>query len=63
MLTTKEHYDLMSQFEKDFSYLRLDKENKALWRRGRIYENGTANDLFNAYRKGYSLGVFVGEGN
>ena len=56
MLKTKEHYDLMNKFERDFSYLRLDKEDKELWANGRIYQSGETNNLFLAYRLGYSYG-------
>ena len=57
MLNTKEHYDLMAKFERDFKGERLDREeDKELWKRGRIYQNGRVNDLFLAYRMGYSLG-------
>lgn len=56
MLKSKEHYDLMAQFEKDFRYKRLDKEeNKEQWVRGYVYANGEVNELFKAYRLGYSL--------
>jgi len=59
MLHTKEHYDLMKQFEKDFSHLRLDCENKTLWSKGIVYQNGEANNLFDAYRRGYAFGKAV----
>lgn len=56
MLYTKEHYDLMAQFEKEFKYLNLEKENKKLWKKSIIYQNGNTNNLFIAYRSGYALG-------
>jgi hypothetical protein len=56
MLTTKEHYDLMKQFEAEFKGVRLDKESKDLWLRSRIYQDGNVNELFLAYRRGYSFG-------
>ncbi len=56
MLNTKEHYDIMSQFEILFNHCRLDKENKELWGKGRVYQDGKVNDLFLAYRLGYSFG-------
>ena len=56
MLWKKEHYDLMTQFEKNFPGIRLDKEPKDLWSKGIIYQNGETNNLFKAYRLGYSLG-------
>jgi len=57
MLNTKEHFDLMNKFERDFKDERLDREeDKELWKRGRIYQNGNTNKLFLAYRMGYSYG-------
>ena len=45
----------MQRFEKSFSGLRLDREkDKELWKRGFVYENGEANELFMAYRAGYA---------
>lgn len=38
-LTSKEHYDLIEMFEKDFSHCRLDKEPKDMWSAGNIYQN------------------------
>ena len=56
MLKTREHYDLMKQFEKEYKYMRLDREqDKGLWARGYLYEDGTTNELFKAYRNGYSF--------
>lgn len=54
-LLSKYHYDLMEQFEKEFSG-RKDKEQKALWSQGNIYQDGQYNQLFLAYRKGVALG-------
>lgn len=57
MISSKEHYDLMAQFEREFSHLRLDREkNKDYWRSGNVYEDGKANDVFKVYRCGYSFG-------
>lgn len=58
-IITKDHYDLMAQFEKDYSDRRLDREDRSEWRRGHVYQNGETNALFCAYRKGYSLGKFI----
>lgn len=58
-LHTQEHYDLMAHFERAFKHLRLDREKKELWSRQFIYQNGEANDLFLAFRKGYALGKKV----
>ena len=64
MLGTAEHYALMQQFEKDAAKmtatrLRFDKEDKALWPKGIIYQDGLANDLFRLYALGYSFGRFT----
>lgn len=55
MLNTKEHYELLEQFERDFKGKRLDKENKVFWASGNIYQSGEVNQLFLAYRLGYSF--------
>ena len=60
MLNTAEHIDLMAMFEKEFRGRRLDRESKELWPMQRIYQNGETNELFLAYRRGYSLGKAVG---
>lgn len=54
-LGTKEHHDMMFQFEKEFKHLRLSKEPNELWSTGAVYEDGGVNKLFDAYRRGYSL--------
>lgn len=56
MLLTKEHYDLMGQFEREFKHRRTDKEPKAYWPKGVIYQDGHTNELFLAYRRGYAMG-------
>lgn len=58
-LISKEHYELLNEFEKTFSHLRFDKEEKTLWSQGYIYQNGEANQLFLAYRHGFSFGKAV----
>lgn len=59
MLKTKEHYDLMAQFEANFKHLALAKEDKGDWSRGIIYQNGNTNELFKVYRHGYAYGKAV----
>ena len=55
-IKSKEHYDLMDMFEKEYKGLRLDREkDKEGWAKGRVYEDGRANELFLAYRKGYAF--------
>ena len=56
MLKSKEHYDLIEQFEKDFSHRRLAKEPKELWAKGNVFQDGQTNELFLAYRTGYAYG-------
>ncbi len=59
MLNTKEHEELMNKFENDFKYLEIDRESKEMWRRSILYQNGKTNELFIAYRYGYSFGKSV----
>lgn len=56
MLFSKEHYDLLLIFEKEFKGIRLDKEPKEMWPKGNIYQSGEVNNLFKAYRSGYAYG-------
>jgi hypothetical protein len=56
-IKSKEHYELMLDFEKQFKGKRLDREsNKELWAIGQVYESGEVNILFLAFRRGYELG-------
>ena len=50
MLLTKEH-DLMGYSSANSKHRRLDKEEKALWTKGVIYQDGQTNELFPAYRR------------
>lgn len=59
VLKTQEHIDLMAMFERENKGRRLDKEEKALWTLGRVYQDGTVNELFLAYRRGYALGKAI----
>lgn len=61
MLLTKAHYELMAQFEREYKNLRLDREDKEMWPRGNLYQDGRVNDLFSAYRKGFSSGKIYAE--
>ena len=63
MLGTKEHDDLMKMFERIFRHFRLDKEGEDLWSKGRIYQDGQANELFLAFRHGYAYGKAEFRGN
>lgn len=59
MLNTQEHIDLIAMFEREFTGHRYDKEPKAMWPHGHIYQDGQLNELFLAYRKGYAFGRAV----
>lgn len=54
-ITSKEHYELMANFERSFKSNRLDKEPKDLWSKGVVYQDGHVNELFKAFRQGYTL--------
>lgn len=56
MIGTREHYDLLACFEREFSYLRLDREPKELWKERCVYACGETNALYLAYVAGYALG-------
>jgi len=57
---SKEHSDILNEFEKLYCYCRLDREiNKDLWRKGQVYESGETNNLYKAFIAGYSLGRCV----
>ena len=56
-LTSKEHYELIEMFEREFKgEFRMDKEDKSMWAKGAIYQNDTANLIFKAYRRGVAYG-------
>lgn len=57
-LLGKEHYEIMAAFERFFQGEgRKDKEDKELWKKGLIYQNGDVNRLFLAFRSGVSYGL------
>jgi len=56
MIGTKEHYDLLVEFEKMFKSERLDKEEKSLWKKQIVYQDGQVNQKYQAFILGYSLG-------
>ena len=55
-LGSREHEEIIAMFDREFSHLRLDKEAREFWNQGNIYQNGEANNLFLAYRKGFAFG-------
>ena len=55
-LGSKEHYDLISTFERCFGKgMRLDKESKEYQKRGYIYQNSETNTAFKFFCQGYAL--------
>ena len=56
---SKEHYEILEEFEKSHKFFILDKENKKLWKMGQVYQNGETNKLYNAFIKGYAFGRAV----
>ena len=58
-LNSKEHYELMADFERLCKPGRTDKEPKDMWARGIIYQDGTVNEMFKIYRLGYAHGKAV----
>jgi len=55
---SKEHYELLQSFEREFKHHRLDKEAKDLWSKGHVFQDGHVNELFLAYRRGAAYGQF-----
>jgi hypothetical protein len=60
-LKSQAHYDLIAMFDRLFKGRRLDKEDKSLWAKGRIYQNGEVNELFLAFRQGVAYGQGIAE--
>ena len=54
-LGTKDHDELIEMFDKVFKGRRLDKEAKDMWSRGHVYQDGSVNDLFLAFRHGVAF--------
>ena len=60
ILGSKEHFEIMADFEKNFKHLRLDREkDKELNKKGILYQSGETNNLFKAFILGYSFGKFT----
>lgn len=55
-LNSQEHIDIMAMFEREFRGMRMDREDKSIWRMERIYQSGETNNAFLAYRRGYAFG-------
>ena len=60
---SKEHYDILDAFDKNYSYMRLDKESKEFWQSGIIYQDGEVNKLYQSFILGYSLGRLIYKDN
>lgn len=64
-ITSKEHEDMMAQFEKDsgkiqgIPNLRFNREDKSEWPKGHFYQSDSCNQLFLMYCLGYSFGRCV----
>jgi hypothetical protein len=56
-LLSTEHYAMMEFFERTMKgRWRLDREDKSMWAKGRIYQNGEANAAFLIFRQGVAYG-------
>jgi hypothetical protein len=61
-INSKEHYDLMAQFERDNKLTPSHREkDKEWWKRGQVYENGEVNRNFIYFRQGYSFGKSIAQ--
>ena len=57
MFGTKEFYDIIEMFEKEFKgEFRFDRENKEIWSKGYVYQHGDCNRMFQAFLRGVSFG-------
>lgn len=62
MLMSKEHYELIAAFERSHKE-RFDKEDKSLWPKGIIYQDGRVNDMFLSFRHGFVYAKCVAYGD
>lgn len=53
-VATREQYELLEMFKKDFEGHNLKMEDKEQWRRGYYFQDGRVNQLFQAYQRGYA---------
>jgi len=58
-VNSKEHDEMMKQFEKDHGYSGYEKEDRSWWNKAIFYQNGEINKLFLMYKSGYSFGRCV----
>jgi hypothetical protein len=60
-LGSKDHYDAVAMFDKIIQSnhtisFRLDKEDRALWKKGIVYQDNAANVAFAAFLQGVAWG-------
>lgn len=57
---SKEFYDMMDNFENNKNNLpytgSFEREDKSMWVRGQIYQDGKTNSFFQCFMLGYQLG-------
>lgn len=64
-LHTQAHYDVIDAFERAFKHERsfrngrLNKEDKAMWSKGAVYQDAEVNFLFLAFRHGVAYGTAI----
>lgn len=64
-LNSQAHYDMIEQFERSMKKasnmpsIRTAKEDKSLWAKGNVYQDGMTNQLFLVYRLGHAYGTAV----
>lgn len=65
VLGTKEHYDILDNFEREHGHMRLDREPTDQWSHGHVYQSGETNNAYREYLAGYMLGrcVYLHGGN
>lgn len=58
-LGSREHDAMMAFFERTHAHLRLDREPRDRQRKGNVYQDGHANEIFKAFREGYEFGKVI----
>lgn len=61
-LLSQDHYEMIAMFDKLFKGNRLDKEDKSMWPKGHVYQNGEVNNLFLAFRQGAAYAQSLSRG-
>ena len=52
---TKRFYEILNDFEKNFGGMRFDKEEKSMWKKWIVYQDGNVNKMLKAFVAGYSF--------